>query len=105
VQVSPSNVSMRFDVAATKTVPIAPRIEGEPAPGLVVDTVSAVPATVDVVGASSVIRTMTEAITEPVSVTGAAGTVVEQVTVGVADPSVRLRAPMTARVTVTFRAR
>jgi hypothetical protein len=43
---------------------------------------------------------LTEAITEPVSVTGAGGTVTETVNVGVSDPSVRLLSPESAIVTV-----
>lgn len=105
VQVSPSNVSIRFDLSATRSVPVSPRVEGEPAPGLVVDTITSVPESVAIVGASTVVNGVREAITEPISVDGATGPVVEQVTVGVADPAVRLRTPQTARVTITFRAR
>src|SRR4051812_49079015 len=50
VQVTPSSVSIRFEPSLTKRVPIAPAIEGEPAPGFVVGTVSAEPATVEVMG-------------------------------------------------------
>jgi YbbR domain-containing protein len=105
VQVSPSNVSMRFDLSATRAVPVTPRVEGEPGPGLVVDTITSVPETVQIVGAASVVSDVRDAITEPISVEGATGPVVEQVTVGVADPAVRLRTPQTARVTITFRSR
>ena len=63
--------------------------------------VNAEPATVEVVGPASAVELM-NAITEPVSVAGAATTVSESVTVGVADPTVRLRATATARVTVTI---
>jgi hypothetical protein len=57
---------------------------------------------VEVIGPASAIASLTEAITEPVSVEGASATIVESVNVGVADPSVRLRTPATARVTVTI---
>ena len=43
---------------------------------------------------------LTEAITEPVSIAGATGPVTDTVNVGVADPTVRLRVPTTAFVTV-----
>lgn len=104
VQVTPSSVSMRFEPSATKRVPIVPSVEGEPAPGFVVGTVSAEPPTVELVGAASMLQTLTEAITEPVSIAGAAGPITETVTVGSADPSVRLRTPQTARVTVNVTA-
>jgi YbbR domain-containing protein len=104
VQVTPSNVSMQFEYSATKIVPVVPGIEGEPAPGFVVGTVSANPPTVEVVGPASTLRSLTDAITEPVSVAGANGPVTETVTVGSPDPAVRLRTPQTARVTVNVTA-
>jgi hypothetical protein len=56
---------------------------------------------VEVLGPVSVLKGLTEAITEPVTVTGASMPVTETVTIGVADPAARLRTPQTARVVVT----
>ncbi len=100
MQVSPASVAMAFEPSATKVVPVVPGVEGEPAPGFVVGTVTADPATVEIVGGTSALRRLTEAITEPVSVTDATTSVNESVTIGVADPSVRLRTPQSARVSV-----
>ena len=47
-------------------------------------------------------RPLREAITEPIAVTDRSETVREVVTVGVADPTVRVRAPQTTTVTVTI---
>ena len=104
VQVTPSNVSMRFEPSVSKIVPVVPSVEGEPAPGYVVGTVKADPATVEVVGPATALNNLTEAITEPVTVTGMSGTVVDTVTVGSPDPLIRLREPLMARVTVTITA-
>ena len=104
VQVTPSNVSMRFEPSVSKVVPVVPSVEGEPAPGYVVGTVKADPATVEVVGPATALNNLTEAITEPVTVTGASRTIADTVTVGSADPLVRLREPLLARVTVTITA-
>ena len=104
VQITPSNVSMHFEPSATKVVPIVPGVEGEPAPGFVVGTVNADPATVEVIGPASALAGLTEAITEPVSVAGASMTVTESVTVGSPDPQLRLREPVTTRVTVSVTA-
>ena len=46
---------------------------------------------------------MTTAITEPVSVAGASAPIVATVSVGVSDPSVRLKSVDLVRVTVTIR--
>lgn len=104
VQVTPSSVSLRFELSVTKVVPVVPTVEGDPAPGFVVGTVTADPATVEVVGPAGALETLTEAITEPVLVDGAAGPVTERVTVGSPEPLVRLRNAVTARVTVNVAA-
>jgi YbbR domain-containing protein len=100
VQVNPSTVSMMFEPSGTKTVPVVPTVEGEPADGFVVGTVTAEPSTVEVLGPVSVLSRMTQAITEPVAVTGASAPVTETVNIGVTETSARLRMPQMARVAV-----
>ena len=100
IQVMPPSVSMRFEPSTSKLVPVVPTVEGEPAAGFVVATVTADPATVELTGADSVLRTVTEAITEPVSAAGRATSFTDTVAIGSDDPLVRLRVPQTARVTV-----
>ena len=63
------------------------------------------PATVEVVGPESAVKRATEALTEPVSVGGAATDVTETVTVGLLDPALRLKSARPATVTVQIRAR
>jgi YbbR domain-containing protein len=101
VQVNPSTVSMTFEPSGSKVVPVVPSLEGEPSDGFVVGTVTAEPPTVEVLGPVSVLSRLTQAITEPVTVKGASAPVTETVNIGVADASVRLRQPQTARVAVT----
>lgn len=100
VQVNPSNVAVEFEESAAKIVPVVPAVEGDPAEGYVVGTITASPATVEVVGPVSALTNLTEAITEPVSVAGASLPVRETVTIGAPDPSVRLRTPQSAVVSV-----
>lgn len=104
VHVSPSNVSMGFEPSAAKVVPVVPAVEGDPADGYVVGTVTAEPATVEVIGPASALRNLTSAITEPVSVASASAPVRESVTIGVPDPAVRLRNPQSAVVNVNVAA-
>jgi YbbR domain-containing protein len=104
VQIAPSNVPIVFETSARKIVPVVPGVEGEPGAGYVVGGVVTAPATVEVVGPASAVARLTEAITEPVSVAGATGPVTDTVNVGVADPTVRLRVPTTALVTVGVKA-
>jgi YbbR domain-containing protein len=100
VQVNPSSVAISFERSALRTVPVVPTIEGEPADGFVVGTVTANPATVEVAGPASELRQLTQAVTDPVSVDGASGPVEEVVTIGVTNPLLRLQTPQNARVNI-----
>jgi YbbR domain-containing protein len=99
-QVSPSTVTLGFDPAETKRVPVVPTVDGEPAPGFVRGKTSVDPPAVDVVGPSSAIARVTEALTEPVGIDDARADRVESVTIGLADSTVRLKTPSAARVSV-----
>lgn len=104
VQVSPSNFNMRFEPSAAKVLPVVPSVDGEPAPGFEIGTVTAEPSTVEVEGPRSAVAALTTAMTEPVSASGATAAVSELVAVGLADPSVRLKDPNPVRVTVNVTA-
>ncbi|MGE3959802.1 MAG: YbbR-like domain-containing protein [Vicinamibacterales bacterium] len=100
VQVMPPTVALAFETSATRSVPVVPAVEGDPAPGFVVGKVVVDPPTVDVVGPRSAVEQVTEALTEPVSVAGASAMVTDGVTVGFQDGALRLKVPRQARVTV-----
>ena len=90
--------TLAFETSASREVPVVPAIEGEPAPGFVVGTMTAEPATVEVVGPESAVKRATEASTEPVSVAGARDARSRRrVTVGVLDPALRLEEPRDRR--------
>ncbi|MGH9201356.1 MAG: CdaR family protein, partial [Vicinamibacterales bacterium] len=100
VQVAPATLPIGFEHSIVRVVRIRPSIEGRPAPGYEVGEITADPATVEVVGPESSLRGLEEAMTEPISVENATRPLREVVTIGVADPAVRLRTPQTASVTV-----
>jgi YbbR domain-containing protein len=100
VQLTPPTVAMVFEASKTRQVKVAPEIEGRPAPGYVIGKFSADPEIVDVIGPESAVKRVTEAITEPVSVADARDRVIETVTIGFLDPSVRLKSPVSATVVV-----
>jgi YbbR domain-containing protein len=100
LQVTPPSMAMTFETSASKTVPIVPALDGRPAPGFLVSKWSVSPASVQVVGPASAVQRVTEALTEPVSVAGAREAVREAVTVGLVDPSLRLKTGLTATVSV-----
>jgi len=99
-QVSPSTVPLSFERSGSRTVPIDPIVEGEPADGYQVVGKRCDPAAVKVVGPESALKPLRVAVTEPVSVTGATQPVRETVTVGLMDSRVRLERPVNATVVV-----
>jgi len=77
-----------------------PSIEGTPAEGFSIGKVTSDPATVEVVGPETAIQNVTEATTEPVSVAGVRESVNDRVTVGLFDPTLRVKDPRPASVHV-----
>jgi YbbR domain-containing protein len=100
VHVLPATVALRFEPSASKTVPVVPVIEGEPAPGHVMGRVTASPAMAHIVGPESALQRLTEATTEPIVIKGQRSRVRERVNVGVSDDAVRLQSAQTALVTI-----
>jgi len=99
-QVMPPSLSLTIEKSVTRTVPIVPATDGDPAPGFVAGRISSEPSTVSVVGPESRVRDVAAATTEPVDIDGKRERVRDVVTVGVSDPSVRLAAPVSATVIV-----
>ena len=101
-QVTPSSVAIRFEPSATRIVPVLPSVEGEPAPGFIVGRIAAEPPTVEIIGPESLLRRVTEAITEPIWVGSASADVRSTAIVGVADEGVRVKSARTALVSVAI---
>ena len=99
-QVTPATLSLELEKAGRRKVPVVPAIDGDPAPGFVVGRWTAEPASVEIIGPDSRVRQVAEATTELVSVKDAKSRVRDNVTVGVADSSVRLVEAQSANITV-----
>jgi YbbR domain-containing protein len=99
-QVAPPILSLTLERSGRRRVPVVPEIEGEPAPGFVVERVTADPPFVEVTGPESRLDAVREATTEPVSVQGATADVRDRVTIGVADAALRLSEARSATVVV-----
>jgi hypothetical protein len=99
--VVPATVTLTLErKGVPRMVPVVPDIEGEPAPGLAVGSIETDPDSVEVIGPETRLAELREALTGPVSVAGASEDVVTEVTVVVADPTLRLVEPVSARVVV-----
>jgi YbbR domain-containing protein len=99
-QVVPSTLALELEKSARRKVPVAPVIDGDPAPGFVVGKFSSDPATVEIIGPESHVRQVAEATTEPVSVKDARSRIRDNVTIGIVDSSVRLVQAQSANITV-----
>jgi YbbR domain-containing protein len=99
-QVVPGTLALDLERSGRRVVPVVPPTEGDPAPGFVVGRITAEPATVEVLGPESRLRELSEAITEPVTVSASRERVRDVVTIGVADSAVRLAQPQSATVVV-----
>jgi YbbR domain-containing protein len=102
--VGPTTIPLLFERQSTKIVPVAPAIEGQPAPGYFIERVTVEPAEVEVIGPESALRAVQQAATETVQLTNATASIRETVNIGLPDSSARLRMPHTARVTVSIAA-
>lgn len=100
VQITPPAVAIAFERSASRQVPVVPAVDGRPAPGFVVGGKIVDPKMVEVVGPESVVKGVTEVLTESVSVAGARQEVTQSVVLGLQDPSLRLKNARSATVTV-----
>lgn len=100
VQVTPATVALAFDTMASRLVRVAPAVEGKPAPGFAIGKIASDPELVEVAGPASAVERVREALTEPVSVAGARSRVQATVVIGTRDPTLRLKTPSSAIVTV-----
>jgi len=99
-QVIPGTLALDLEKSGRRTVPVAPALDGEPAPGFVIGKVTSEPPSVEVAGPQSRLKQLTSATTEPVTVDGRKEKFTDQVTVGITDSAVRLVQAQDARVTV-----
>jgi YbbR domain-containing protein len=102
LQLDTGTVTVTLERSAQVDVAVEPTIEGQPAPGYVVRSITTSPRTVSVVGPESQLKNPISVITERVSIEGRTSTVVQDVSVGVADAQLRLRDARTVRVTVAI---
>jgi len=92
VQVTPSTIALALENTVTRELPVTPSIEGSPAPGYVVMGKPVVtPDRVEIVGPETAVSRAVEAVTETLSVAGVHDSLHQNVTVGLSDPSLRLK--------------
>ena len=98
--VVPATVVLTLERLGARTVSVVADIAGAPAAGRAIGRVTTDPAAVEIIGPETRLAELREALTETISVQGAAATIVRDVSVGVADATVRLVEPVSARVVI-----
>ncbi len=104
VQMFPTSLSLRFETAGSKVVPVVPITEGTPAPGYALGPIVADPPQVQAAGPVSSLKLLTQVETEPLSIQGATRTITDTLTIGVTDPRLRLVTAPSVKVTVEITA-
>jgi YbbR domain-containing protein len=105
VKISPAVLTFQLEKTLEKVVPIQPRLLGRPAEGFEVAGVTSEPADVKVAGPTSRVEEIESAFTEPLSVDAARDTVTQRVTIGLADPLLRVLATPQVKVVARIRER
>jgi YbbR domain-containing protein len=103
VQMFPVSISLRFEPAGSRMVPVMAVTEGAPAPGYRLGRIVVDPLQVQVAGPESSLKLLKQIATEPLSIEGAANPVTETVGISVADQRLRLVTSQTVRVTVEIK--
>lgn len=100
MQVDPGTVTVALERAGQIVVPVRPTIEGQPAPGFLVRSISVEPEQVLLAGPESRLVEKIDVVTERVVIEGRTGRFTQEVAVGVNNPQLRVHSPRTVRVTV-----
>jgi YbbR domain-containing protein len=101
MQVTPNRLRLVFDTRLTRQVPVIPRVVGILPPGYRIETVTASPATVTIVGPARHVDAVERAVTDAVDVTGVAGKASFQTSAFLPDPLVHISGSGPVRVLVT----
>jgi len=100
VSLEPNTLSVRLDIEVQRTLPVVPRIVGEPAGGAVPGDIRAVPETAIVRGPEGLLATLDTLTTSPVSLDGHAFSFEQRVSIVPSDPLVRVIQPGAVTVLV-----
>lgn len=100
VSIEPNSIPVRLDVEAIRTLPVLPRIVGEPAGGSVPADIVTVPESAIVRGPQSLLANLDSLTTSPVSLDGHAFSFNQTVSVIPPDPLIRVVQPTTVLVRV-----
>jgi YbbR domain-containing protein len=105
VKITPSVLTLQLEPTVYKTVPVQPRLVGEPAAAFELGPVKSEPTHIRLAGPRSRVEEVDSVFTEPVLIERAETAVSVDVNVGLPDPLVRLEGNPRVRVTAAVRER
>lgn len=89
--ITPSSVKVLLEESVARTVKVRPIVVGAPERGYYVKSISVVPPTVDIEGASSKIKKVDKVKTEPLDITGRSETLAKDLKLDVSGMNIRTR--------------
>ena len=103
IAISPAEIRVELDTAAEKSLPIAARLTGKPAPGYELGAISVEPRTAQLVGPASTLARMAAAETDPITLAGRTASFSVPATVVTEAPGVRVKQGAVVTVHVEVR--
>lgn len=101
LRISPPQVALKVEEIETRTVPVAPRLEGQLPDGYVVTQKVVTPQQVEIIGPKTAVNSVREAVTDSIDISEISADQVAKVKIGVENSAVRLAS--TREVTVLLR--
>lgn len=90
LRINPSRISLRVEEVVTRSVPVTPRIEGEPPLGYKLSESKVTPAEVEIRGPQSAVASVRQAFTDSIDLSSIHGPYTEAANVGIENSSVRI---------------
>jgi YbbR domain-containing protein len=103
VQLIPSQLHVTFDLRITRQVAVHPRIIGTFASGYELGQIAVEPPVVTVIGPRERLEAVDAAMTDPIDVSGAVGSIKFSRHAYVSDPLIQVARPQPVRITVIMR--
>lgn len=101
LRISPAQIKLKLEETVRRTVPVVPRLEGEPPMGYAVTETTVTPDRVEIVGPLSAVSSVRQVVTDSIDVSSIRGDRVEMVSIGAENNAVRLG--QNKQVTVSVR--
>jgi YbbR domain-containing protein len=101
LRISPSHVSLRIEEAVRRSIPVQPKLEGQPPEGFTISSITVTPPQIEILGPTSAVNSVRRVTTDSIDVSGLTSDHQEKVKAGVENSFVRLG--NIKEVTVLFR--